>query len=59
MDNKKVKITLTIDKDILEKAKKYAKKKGITMSQLVEGIFIKVLSQDNSHSKELKALEII
>ncbi len=33
------KLTLTIEQDVIEKAKKYAKKKGRSLSDLVENYF--------------------
>jgi hypothetical protein len=40
------KLTLSLDKDIIEQAKKYAKKKNISLSKLIESFLNKVSSKE-------------
>jgi hypothetical protein len=40
------KLTLSLDKDIIEQAKKYAKKKNISLSKLIESYLNKVSSRE-------------
>ena len=35
-----VKLTLTLEKDIIARAKEYAKQKGVSLSEMVENYFI-------------------
>ena len=44
------KLTLTIEKDVIEEAKKYAKDKGQSLSDLVENYF-KLLTKDKRQIK--------
>jgi len=44
------KLTLTVDKDIIELAKAYARKNGRSLSALIEN-YLRALTQ-NEHSKE-------
>ncbi len=46
----KTKISLTIDKDLLPKSKEYAKKSGISLSQLVEALLRNVIEKDGEGS---------
>lgn len=41
------KLTLSLDKDVIENAKKYANKKGTSVSKLVEN-YLRVIVQDES-----------
>ncbi len=38
----KTKLTLTIDREVIDKAKKFARRNGTSLSQLVEGQFRKL-----------------
>lgn len=49
---KKTKLTLTVRKDIIEKAKSKAKERGVSVSQLFEEIMNK---EESALSKEQKA----
>jgi dsDNA-specific endonuclease/ATPase MutS2 len=40
------KLTLSLDKDIIEQAKKYAKKQNISLSKLIESYLNKVSMED-------------
>jgi len=51
------KLTLTIEKDIIEKAKKYARKRERSLSALVEN-YLKTLA-DDSNKKEEKLTPIV
>jgi hypothetical protein len=44
----KTKVTLTIDQDLLPKAKHYAQMQGISLSELVEKSLLRVTSQQQS-----------
>lgn len=45
------KLTLTIDKSIIENAKKYARKRDRSLSDLVEN-YLKILTDENTIQKE-------
>lgn len=47
------KLTLTIEKEVIEQAKKYAKQKGQSLSEMVENYF-KLLASEKIKSKETK-----
>ena len=47
------KLTLTLEKDIIEHAKKYARDKGQSLSELVENYF-KLLTENKSNETEIK-----
>lgn len=56
----KSKVTLTIEKDLIEEAKLYAKSKGISLSKLIESYLrILTIEKKNSYklSSEIKALK--
>ncbi len=40
------KLTLTVDKSVIEKAKKYAKKKGRSLSEIIEN-YLKAITAEN------------
>jgi hypothetical protein len=42
----KKKLTVTIDKDLLPKAKRYAKQRGVSLSQLIESALREMAAQD-------------
>ena len=44
------KLTLTVEQQIIEQAKKYAKKRGRSLSSIVEN-YLKVLTKDKDDSK--------
>jgi hypothetical protein len=46
------KLTLTVEKDIIEKAKSYAKNTGRSLSELIES-YLKNLTQDTKNKNEL------
>jgi predicted HicB family RNase H-like nuclease len=46
------KLTLTIEQEVIEKAKKYAKQKGRSLSDLVENYF-KTITISNSNSRDV------
>ena len=47
------KLTLTIEREIIERAKTYAKDKNRSLSNLIEN-YLKVLTQDDNEHKEKK-----
>lgn len=47
------KLTLKLDKDVIEKAKRYAVKHDISLSQMVEKYFIAVTGEGNDSSVTL------
>lgn len=52
------KLTLTVEKDVIERAKSYAKNSGRSLSELIEQ-YLDTLTQENSHqeiSPKLKKL---
>ena len=44
------KLTLTVDKSTIEKAKSYAKKTGRSLSELIEA-YLELITQDNNEQK--------
>ncbi len=48
------KLTLTLNKEVIESAKKYASEKGISLSEIVENYF-KLLTDSNQHNSRLKS----
>ncbi len=46
----KTKVSLTIDKDLLPKSKKFAEKSGISLSQLVEALLRRIVEKDSDSS---------
>lgn len=46
------KLTLTVEKELIEKAKQYAKEKGRSLSDLVESYFKLITAQSNSNETE-------
>ena len=51
------KLTLTIDESIIERAKKYAKSKENSLSNIIEN-YLKILVKDNT-SKEIELTPIV
>lgn len=47
------KLTLTIDDKIIQRAKRYARAKGRSVSELVESYFRSLTELGNEHSEEL------
>jgi hypothetical protein len=47
------KLTLTLDDKVIENAKRYAKAKGRSVSELVESYFKSITGLDNDRSDEL------
>ncbi len=47
------KLTLTLEKEVIEIAKKYAKEKGQSLSELVENYF-KLLTDNTTRNKKVK-----
>jgi hypothetical protein len=48
-----VKLTLTIEETVIEKAKKYAKEKERSLSNLIENYLLALTNEDDSNEKEL------
>ena len=44
------KLTLTIDQTVIDKAKRYAKKRGNSLSGIIEN-YLKVITNDNPESE--------
>jgi len=51
------KLTLTVDKLVIEKAKKYAKKKGRSLSEIIEN-YLKAIT-DEQQSEEIEISPIV
>lgn len=56
------KLTLTLDKEVIEQAKKYASEKGKSLSEMVENYFkllteVKMEEEDNNLSERVKRLK--
>lgn len=49
------KLTLTLEKEIIEEAKKYASKKGRSLSEMVENYF-KYITESKTHSATTEEL---
>ena len=49
----KTKLTLSIDKELVERAKSYAKKEGRSLSQIIENYLETIISQEPSPEEEL------
>ena len=47
------KLTLTIEKDIIERAKNYAKEKNRSLSDIIEN-YLKIITKEESNSKKKK-----
>jgi hypothetical protein len=47
------KITLSFDSDIIDKAKKYAKKEGLSLSRLTEILLRKAVSKDYKNIEDI------
>lgn len=47
------KLTLTLEKDVIAEAKEYAKKKGISLSEMVENYFVMLTRASKSGEIEL------
>ncbi len=45
------KLTLTLDKNVIESAKKYARKRDRSLSDIVEN-YLKLLSDDKTHQRD-------
>lgn len=52
------KLTLSVNARVIEHAKEYAQKQGISLSKLVEEYLARVTSQGNDRSKKLKEKEL-
>ena len=50
------KLTLTIEQDIIEKAKKYAKEKGRSLSDIIENYLKAITKEEQSEPNELSPL---
>lgn len=46
----KTKLTVTIDRDLLPQAKRYARERGVSLSELIEGSLRKMSSRDDGPS---------
>ena len=49
-ENMDTKLTLSLDKKVIERAKKYAKKKNISLSKLIEAYLNKASSQEKDET---------
>lgn len=49
------KLTLTIEKEVIEKAKRYAEQKGRSLSDIIEN-YLKVITGEDSENEELTPL---
>lgn len=52
------KLTLSVNARVIEHAKEYAQKQGVSLSKLVEEYLARVSSQRNNRSKRLKEKEL-
>ena len=50
------KLTLNIDKDIIEYARSYAKENNVSLSKLIENYLNSLTQKDNKHSKKVSPL---
>ncbi|SFL17628.1 DUF6364 family protein [Proteiniphilum acetatigenes] len=50
------KLTLNIDKDIIEYAKSYAKENNVSLSKLIENYLNSLTQKDNKQSKKVSPL---
>jgi hypothetical protein len=50
------KLTLTIDESVIERAKKYAKNKDKSLSNIIENYLKSLLNENPNHSDELTPL---
>lgn len=48
-------LTLTIEKDVINDAKRYAKQKGVSLSEIVENYFILLNKASKSENFELSS----
>jgi len=53
----KTKLTLRLDKNVIEKAKKYSLKRGESVSQIVEKFFKTILSENEEITPTVKKLK--
>ena len=53
----KTKLTLRLDKNVIEKAKKYSLKRGESVSQIVEKFFKTILSEKEEITPTVKKLK--
>jgi hypothetical protein len=51
-----VKLTLSMNKKTIEQAKKYARKKNVSLSKLVENYLVSITSADKSAEAEISPL---
>lgn len=52
------KLTLTIQQDVIEKAKKYAKEKNRSLSDIIEN-YLKLVTKEQNSSKEKKLDSVV
>jgi len=50
------KLTLSLDKQIIEAAKKYAEKKNISLSNLIENYLVSIIKTSRSSKQEISPL---
>ncbi|ULQ56808.1 DUF6364 family protein [Flavihumibacter rivuli] len=50
------KLTLSIDKDVVEEAKKYARKRNTSLSHLIENYLVSVTSKGKDQENEITPL---
>lgn len=54
-----IKLTLKLDKDVIEKAKRHAAKQKVSVSSIVENYFKAITSTDNDDSDEVKISDFV
>jgi hypothetical protein len=47
------KLTLRLDGEVIEKAKRYAERRGTSLSRIVEGYFVRLADSDNPSGQTL------
>ena len=50
------KLTLKLDKEVIEQAKHYAERRGLSLSRLVESYFLRLTESEGSPQEELKGV---
>jgi len=50
------KLTLTVDKDVVNKAKKYAKKKGRSLSDIIENFLKAITTEEDKDAFEISPI---
>ena len=53
------KLTLKLDKSVIEQAKKYAKEQQISLSRLIENYLASLTQKDKSNKKEIEITTLV